>query len=704
MIKTLRNILTILLLTISLSKLSAQDVNELTLMPLVNGQVQMGEGNFRVTSSLTVSVEGDPADRIYPEASRFLRRLSGRTGLFLPQDFITEGKQTEFPEILVSIKRPGELMIRENESYNLEVTDDKIILKAETDLGALHGFETILQLIEVDKEGYYIPSIIIHDEPRFTWRGLMIDGARHFMPVDVIKRNLDGMAAVKLNVFHWHLTEDQGFRVESKAFPDLHKKGSDGFYYSQEQIKDIIDYADDRGIRVVPEFDIPGHATSWLVGHPELATVQKEYEIERGFGIFDPTLDPTSEVVYDFLQVFLSEMAELFPDKYIHIGGDEVSGVEWNETPHIQSYMKSNNIPDNEALQAYFNSRIMEILKNNNKIMVGWEEILHPDLPNNIVIQSWHGRQSMVDAAKQGYQSILSNGYYIDLSQPTDFHYVNNPLPPDSPLTEEEKKMILGGEATMWSEFVSPETVDSRIWPRMAAIAEVFWSTNVPTINLPSSRDWSIPEELLTPTVVEGIDDMYRRLDVMSYRLEELGLTHKKNYPMMLRRLANGNDIGPVKQFIDVVEPVKIYNRPAQRKYTSYSPLTRTVDAARPDARVSRDFRRLVDDFLDEGGTDRVKADSIRKKLNSWERNHDDLVMIIELSPILEEIESLSYDLSRLSAKGIEALVYITENKKADKDWSKQALKIVEESSVPRGQVEIMVVSAVKKLIQTASN
>ena len=195
----------------------------------------------------------------------------------------------------------------------------------------------------------------IQDQPRFPWRGLMIDIARHYQPPEVLKRNLDAMAAVKLNVFHWHLTEDQGFRVESKKFPKLHTMGSDGFFYTQDQVREIIAYAAERGIRVIPEFDIPGHATSWLVGHPELGSAPGPYKIERGAGIFEPALDPTRDQTYKFLDGFLGEMAALFPDAYMHIGGDENEGKQWDRNPQIQAFMKAKGIKDNHALQAYFN-------------------------------------------------------------------------------------------------------------------------------------------------------------------------------------------------------------------------------------------------------------------------------------------------------------------------------------------------------------
>ncbi|HYX40278.1 MAG TPA: family 20 glycosylhydrolase, partial [Pyrinomonadaceae bacterium] len=468
--------------------------------------------------------------------------------------------------------------VDENESYTLAVTDKQARIAAPTAVGALRGLETFLQLLEGDRGGYFIPAAAIQDKPRFRWRGLLIDAGRHFQPVEIIKRNLDGMAAVKLNVLHWHLTEDQGFRVESRKYPKLQLMGSDGMYYTQAQIRDIVEYARMRGIRVVPEFDMPGHATSWLVGYPELASAPGPYQIERQPGIMEPALDPTREEVYKFLDGFLGEMAALFPDAYMHIGGDESEGKQWDKNPQIQAFMKAKGIKDNHALQAYFNQRVAQILKKHGKQMVGWDEILHPDLPNNVVIQSWRGAASLADAAKKGYDGILSAGYYLDLMYPTAQHYLVDPIPAGSDLTDEQAAHILGGEATMWSEYVSPETIDSRIWPRMAAIAERLWS----------------------PRNVTNVDDMYRRLAIVSAQLEELGLTHKRNQQVLLRRLTGGADVWPLATLVAIIEPVKEYRRGQMHPTTMLSPLTSLVDAAHADADEARPLASAVDALLSD--------------------------------------------------------------------------------------------------------
>lgn len=634
------------------------------------------DGKFRLKKDFTLSITGNPNDRLYSETSRFLRRLSNRTGLFFTQDYIKKESNVENPGLVISCMRPANLVLNEEEAYTLLIKSDLIELKAITDFGVLRGMETLLQLLKTDEEGYYFSSMNIVDKPRFPWRGLMIDACRHFMPVDVIKRNLDAMAAVKMNVFHWHLSEDQGFRVESKVFPQLHELGSDGLFYTQEEIKDIISYAGTRGIRVIPEFDVPGHSTAWFVAFPELASAPGPYKIERNWGVFDPCFNPANEAVYEFLDKFFGEMAALFPDEYFHIGGDEVNGKHWNANEQIQAFMKQNDIKDNHQLQAYFNKRILEILTKHGKKMIGWDEILHPDMPNNIVIQSWRGHKALVESAQKGYMGILSNGYYIDLIQPAEFHYLNDPIPANTSLAEDEMKFILGGEATSWAELVTYETIDSRIWPRTAAIAERLWSS--PDIN--------------------NVDEMYRRLENISFLLEEHGLLHIKNYEMMLRRLTNNNDITALKILADVIEPVKIYNRHSQGvKYTSYSPYTRIVDAARPESMTARNFRVLTEKYLE--GNNESAAPQLISWLTLWQDNHECLKETMLLSPVIREIDSLSQNLSELSELGLQTLSMIEENKKPGTEWFSKANTIIEKAKKPYGQCEIMIVSAVEKLV-----
>jgi len=637
--------------------------------------MRVATGKLRITSAFTVATNGHIDDRLRGGFTRMIRRLAGRTNITLPLDLSAGDKAG----LVIQCDGPGQTIpsVNENESYRLTISDQQAKLSAPTVVGALRGFETLLQLVTADNDGFYLPAVEISDQPRFAWRGLLIDVGRHYEPIEVLKRNLDAMAAVKLNVFHWHLTENQGFRIESKKFPKLHQMGSDGLYYTQDQAREIVAYAAERGIRVIPEFDLPGHSTAWLVGHPELGSLPGPYQIERQAGIFDPVLDPTREQVYKFLDKFIGEMAALFPDAYLHIGGDENEGKHWDRNPQIQAFMKKRGIKDNHALQAYFNQRMLKILEKHKKKMIGWDEILQPELPKDVVIQSWRGPTALAEAAKKGYDGILSNGYYIDLSYPTWQHYQADPIPANISLTPEEAKHILGGEATMWGEYVGPETIDSRIWPRTAAIAERLWS----------------------PREVTDVNDMYRRLAVISIQLEELGLTHEKNADMLLRRLAGAKEIGPLKTLVSVVEPVKEYRRGQQRPSTMLSPLTGFVDAARPDSEAARKFAWMVDAFLADAPRFEAYRAEISQMLTDWQNSRTALAPIIDHSPALKEIKPLSSNLSALGGAGLETLSYLKPGAAATPEWRATALSKMDEAAKPYAALEIAVVPSVRKLI-----
>ena len=649
------------------------------LMP-VPAQVQFQPGRLDVSKSFSFFVKGHTDARLEAGLARIIKRLEGRTGFEFPRAPATSESGSG---LVIQCGGPGQALpsVDEDESYALEVSDKGARLNAATVVGALRGLETFSQLLESDRAGYYLPAVRIEDKPRFRWRGLLIDIGRHYEPPEVLKRNLDAMAAVKLNVLHWHLTEDQGFRVESKKYPKLHLMGSDGLYYTQEQVRDIIAYASERGIRVVPEFDIPGHSTSWLVGYPELGSAPGPYQIERGAGIFEPALDPTREEVYKFLDGFLGEMAALFPDAYMHIGGDENEGKQWDKNPQIQAFMKAKGIKDNHALQAYFNGRLLQILTRHGKKMMGWDEVLHPDLPKNVVIHSWRGPASLAAAAKQGYNGVLSSGFYIDLIYPASQHYLVDPLPADSGLSDAEAAHILGGEATMWGEWVGPETIDSRIWPRTAAIAERLWS----------------------PRDVRDVEDMYRRLAIVSVQLEELGLTHEKNVPLMLRRLAGSKEIGPLQTLANVVEPVKEYHRYQMRPQTMLSPLTGLVDAARPDSAAARRFNMMVDALLSDAPRFQLYRENLDGVLTEWREAGPPLEALIDKSPALQEARPLAHDLSEIGAAGLEAMSYLKTGVTPSAEWRDAQLAKLDQAATPRAALEFPSITAVKQLVIAAS-
>ncbi|NER12836.1 family 20 glycosylhydrolase [Leptobacterium flavescens] len=608
------------------SGLIAQEhhASNLSLLPWPK-KVIPGNGQHILTENFSLRISGNFDKRIYRAATSFLNRLDQRTGLLLTNKDISSqtNKTSEGQKMEIRIERPGKTVLFEDESYSLQVKNEKIILSSVTDLGAMHGLESLLQLLQSDEQHYFFPQLTIEDSPRFAWRGLMIDVARHYLPLSVLKRNIDAMATVKLNVFHWHLSDDQGFRVEIKSYPELHKKASDGLFYTQDEIREIVRYASDRGIRVVPEIDVPGHATAILTAYPELASKDTTYTLERNKGIFHATLDPTKEATYTFMESVISELAVLFPDAYFHIGGDENEGKHWDESSRIRKFKKEHQIKDNHQLQTYFNIRLQKILKANQKRMMGWDEILEPGLPKDIVIHSWRGKEAMIKAAKQGYKSVLSKGYYIDLLFDTKTHYENDPISDSDGLNPEEVKNILGGEATMWGELVDANNVDSRIWPRTAAIAERFWSASS----------------------VNDFDFLVKRLNAISVQLEASGLDHIKSRDRILRGLFHTNDIEAFRTLSEICRPITARER-VGKPYKTYYPLTLFVDACTPDNPLTMHFNKLVRVYLTKQDQD-IESE-IKSYLLNWKKNHDRLLQK-HRSPTLTALLPLSEAIAELS-------------------------------------------------------
>ncbi len=656
----------------------------LNLMPLP-ANAQLGSGSLHVDSAFSVAFTGYAEPRLERAGERFLRQLRRQTGLPLSFKPAKSGKATLVVETEHASKEIQE--VGEDESYILDVSTASARIRASTPLGAMHGLQTFLQLVDVSPDGFAAPAITIQDKPRFPWRGLMIDSARHFIPLDVVRRNLDGMEAVKMNVFHWHLSENQGFRTESKKFPKLHELGSDSLYYTQDEIRDLIAYAKDRGIRVVPEFDMPGHSTAWFVGHPELASGKGPYEIERRWGVFDPAMDPTNEKVYKFLDELIGEMARLFPDHYFHIGGDEVNGKEWDANPKIQAFMKAHELKNNEALQAYFSGRVQKLVTKHGKTVVGWDEVLVEGVPKDIVIQSWRGQASLAKAATQGFRGILSNGYCLDLGWPAARHYAVDPMSGDAAsLSAEEKQRILGGESCMWAEYVSPENVDSRIWPRNAAIAERLWS----------------PQEVRDPA------SMYARLNFISARLEWLGLTHRTVSRHMLQRLAgpaSPSEFAALRTLTDLLEPVKDYTREhtAPAPPTSGTPLNRIVDAVPLESDAGRHFGELIDQFVASSCQDPAMQSRLRGQLAAWRDNDAILQPLAQRSFLVKEVAANSQDLSALGAAGLAALDAIGKGQPPPDSWKAQQLATIEQAKKPKAQLLLIPAPAVQKLIEAAT-
>ena len=667
---------------------SAQTPADVNVMPLP-AKAQLGSGVLKIDGGFAIGFEGYREARLDRAAQRFLTQLHRETGIVFPASAPANAK----PTLLVTTDRESKSVqeLGEDESYTLDITPTGAKLHAVNPLGVLRGLQSFLQLVSVTPDGFSVPAISLQDQPRFSWRGLMIDSSRHFMAIAVLKRNLDGMEAVKMNVFHWHLSDNQGFRVESHKFPKLQSEGSEGLFYTQDEVRDVIAYARDRGIRVVPEFDMPGHSTAWFAGYPELASGSGPYAIERKWGVFDPAMDPTNEKTYKFLNEFVGEMAKLFPDQYFHIGGDEVNGKEWDANPKVQEFMKAHGIKNNQELQAYFSQRVQDIVVKHGKSTIGWDEVLIPGVPKTVMIQSWRGAESLSAAAKQGYRGILSNGYYIDLGWSASRHYAVDPMGGAAAnLSPEEKERILGGESTMWSEFVNTENVDSRIWPRNAAIAERFWS----------------------PQNITDVDSMYRRMETESVRLELLGLTHRTYQIRMVARMA-GADASPQETaalltLVQALEFVKDYSREAMatQEPTSQTPLIRVADAVNPESETSRRFSVSVDQFLASSCKDAGKAAELRRQLTEWARNDEVVQAVAQRSYIVKDAAPASTALSQAAELGLSALDRIGQSLPLTDDLKKQQIDALNafENQAHKSQLTLPARAAFQKLVEAAAN
>ena len=640
--------------------------------------VQPGAGQLPITQSFSVAAAGSHDASLDGAVQRFVSQLSRQTGI----PFRAKPGTSPTLEIHADHGRQAVQKLAEDESYELTVTDSGAKLTAPTSLGVLRGLQTFLQLLQITPAGFAVPAVTIKDQPRFPWRGTLIDVSRHFIPIDVLKRNIDGMAAVKMNVLHWHLSDDQGFRVESKVFSKLTGMGSDGMFYTQDEIREFIAYAHERGVRVMPEFDIPGHSRSWFLGYPELSSGAGPYTLEGG-GI-DPIIDPTQESTYKFLEKFIAEMAKLFPDQYFHIGGDEVDGKQWDANPKIQAFIHAHGMKNNQDLQAYFNQRLQKIVAKNHKTMVGWDEILHPELPKTIIVQSWRGQQSLADAAKQGYSGLLSFGYYLDLMWPAARHYAVDPMAEAAAtLTPEEKGRILGGESCQWAEWVTPENIDSHIWPRNAVIAERLWS----------------------PQSVTDVASMYSRMNAVSLDLEFLGLRHRSARAQMLQRMAGAGDITALRNLADVVEPVKDYERWSDAKgpIDFHAPLTRMIDAVYPESDTARQFSDLVQTFAQGGFKDKAYEAQIRMWLTTWRDNDGRLHPLLTQSYLLQEDVTLSQNLAALSAAGLQALDFLDKGQPAPDAWKTQQQAMIAQAKMRQADMLLMVVAPVEQLVEASA-
>ncbi len=555
--------------------------------------VEWRDGALAIDAAFRVRVAGHDDARLRAGIGRALDRLEKRAGLNFGPRYADAGGGT----LVVACDSAGSALpkLGDDESYTLAVGAAGAELRAPNVVGALRGLETFLQLVERRADGgFAAASAVIEDAPRFPWRGLMIDVARHFQPPEVIHRNLDAMAAVKMNVLHLHLTDDQGFRIESKRHPELHAVSADSGVLTQEQIKAIIAAAAERGIRVVPEFDVPGHATAWLASHPEIASVPRNYTVAKDWGVLNPVMDPTKLETDALLGSFFAEMAALFPDEFFHIGGDENNGKDWNASERITAFKKGHGFATNEALHAWFNQKLAAMMTPHGKRLVGWDEVLHPDFPRSAVVHSWRGPESLAQAAQQGFAGILSAGYYLDLHYPAADAYAADPLPADSKLTPEQAARVLGGEAPMWSEWADSRIYDFRVWPRAAAVAERLWS----------------------PREVRDVADMYRRLARIDELLVETGVQHRA-WPRF--EGFSPEEAAALRVLASAVEPVKRYQRGQIQKGSLDYPLNELADWAHSESRPAREFAARLETWLALPMEKRVgERDALLTNLAAW--------------------------------------------------------------------------------------
>ncbi len=640
--------------------------------------MQQAEGSFAVVPGLAVSLQGTTSPRLVAGVLRAMKRMEDKTGLPLARAVAPAGTSAA---ISVSVASDGGAIqgIDEDEAYTLKVSSAGVQIKAATTVGALHAFETVIQLTQPAGDHYVIPAVTIQDSPRFPWRGLMIDCSRHFEPLAVLKRNIDAMAAVKLNVFHWHLIDDQGFRMESKVFPKLTELGSDGLFYTQTDARELVAYARARGIRVVPEFEMPGHSTAWLVAYPELASGSNPDGIRRQFGIATYAIDATRDETYTFIEAFLREMTTIFPDRYVHIGGDEAPAVDWKTNPRVLAFKKAHNLADNDALQAYFNQRILGILTKLDRRMVGWDEIFNPALPKDVVVQSWRGEASLAKGAQAGYQGLLSAPYYLDAMKPAGMMYLADPVPANTALTAEQKKLILGGEITMWAEQYDQHTIDSRIWPRAAAIAERFWS----------QQD------------VADVNNMYARLLPVSLELETLGLQHISSEAAGLRDLAGSEDITDLLAFSTTLEPVSFPDRYKEQHTSQLTPLTNYVDAVRPDPPSKHAVELAAKELIREPANQEA-FHTLEAFFGTAKRSIPGVKSQMKDSPRLQQVSVRADQLDALCLTALDAINYLHSGRKASADWTQRATQQIADAKKPSAVVRFTFLNALTDLVNAA--
>jgi hexosaminidase len=496
LMKTTYIFLLFLLISLSFSQ------NNIAIIPKPQNTLA-GKGSFYITTKTYIQ-----ADENSFEANYLKEALQIQTGLNLK---ITSKNNSKNIHLVLLEPKIANF---NKELYEIVVSDSEIVISALTNQGLFYGIQTLLQMVPFEKKNEIaIPWIKISDAPKYAWRGMHLDVCRHYFPITFIKKYIDYLAHYKMNTFHWHLTEDQGWRIEIKKYPKLTEVGAwrngsmigryddqkiddikYGGFYTQEEIKEVVAYASKRHITIVPEIEMPGHSLAALAAYPELSCTGGPFEVGKKWGVFDDVYCPKEET-FTFLENVLSEVLALFPSEYIHIGGDECPKTRWKSCAHCQKIIKEKGLKDEHELQSYFIQRIEKFVNNKGRKIIGWDEILEGGLAPNAAVMSWRGTEGGIAAAKQKHYVVMTPGShcYFDHYQGkpeneplaiggfTSLEKVYNFNPMPKELILEEQKYILGAQANVWTEYIlTPEQVEYMIMPRMSALAEVLWGTANP--------------------------------------------------------------------------------------------------------------------------------------------------------------------------------------------------------------------------------
>ena len=584
------------------------------------------------TSASGLETRGAASPRLAAAVSRFERRLAS----ILRESATDDPKQGRTRLDIVSGPASEYPALGDDERYRIEISTGRIRIEAPREWGVLRGLATLVQLACRRGQEHCFPQCVVEDAPRFAWRGLMIDTVRHFISIATLERTLDLMEFYKLNVLHLHLSDDQGFRFLGKAYRELADPRE---HYTQDELTALVRCAAARGIRVVPELDVPGHSASWLAVHPEWGLGERVSAVSRRFGVHASCLDPDNQHAMRAVTTLFGELAQVFPDSHAHFGGDEVM------LPRGQ---------DARAMQAAFNVRMAKILRGFDKSPMAWDEVIQPDLPRSVVIQSWRGAGARARALGAGFDTVYSAPYYLDLFYPADLHYACDPATGaaadfagdprlahvrdgllslsrqwDAGTTEEngtEEGRVLGGEACLWTELVTDELLDTRLWSRMPAIAERFWSRGD----------------------VRDTDDMYRRLVATHETLAHMGVVDPDRdvrRRLIWSGLSREDAIG-LMPLIEMLEPVKWYARllggsspgtvDAARPYDADTPLDRVVDFIPAESHATRRVANMRD------------AHRLRNVVAGW-RSQRDCVEQCSGQGIVDELTRVSATLSLLA-------------------------------------------------------